>query len=371
MKNASLAAFATALVLAAAACHAGAGDVVETLSIAWEAYWNQSGYPQPVSKWQGPIRVKFTGDEVPRNKDFALSQLHVAADVAGIEVVEVAADDASANFEVEFLANMRQLTANESCHTNYYNRNGTINRAKIRANEPRVWFCMLHETMHAMGFDGHPHAGSVLTYFARSGGLTAADIFLLKTVYSSDIKPGMTPLAALAVFARRLLETVPPGTERTDAEQAVQAFLLDTVRQAETFADGGEPLAILLRSGKSTSAGIARGRIETQYFLGIAYTFGHVVAADPEKGVTWLTRCAQADRMNAQFYLGQAYAKGRGVAADPVEAYKWYALAGSHDHIAAKKELETLEARLPPEQIALGKTRAEEWRQSRSSGEAK
>src|SRR4051812_49094590 len=76
----------TALMTHATSARADAADAVELVTIAWEAYWNQSGFPKSVMKWQGPIRVKFTGDEADRHKDFSLQQLKTVAQVAGIEV---------------------------------------------------------------------------------------------------------------------------------------------------------------------------------------------------------------------------------------------------------------------------------------------
>ena len=355
------------LALSAQLGRADAGDVTETLRIAWESFWHSSGYPRSVFKWVGPIRVKFSGDSVNRHKEFALRQLQSVAEIAGIEVIEVANDDASANFEVEFFANMNSLPANRPCDSNYSGPGGTIVRARIRANEPRVWRCMLHESMHTMGFSGHPHANSVLTYFGRPSKLTEADLLILRSVYSSDIKPGMFPFLALAIIARRLVETIPPGAERAEAEQAAQAFLRNTVKQMEDFAGGsGEPPVILLRSSRATSPGVARGRTEMQYYLGMAYSFGHIVEVDKKKGVEWLTKAAQADRAAAQYFLGEAYFHGRGIDADPVEGYKWYALAAQRGVNPAKKALEVLETRLLPEQISEGKTRAAEWRQTKS-----
>lgn len=363
---------AAAVALNAPAAHADAGDAVEIVTIAWEAYWNQSGFPKSVMKWQGPIRVKFTGDDANRHRDFSLQQLRTVADIAGIPVIEVGADDKSANFEVEFLNNQNLMQPTEPCRTNYRSRNGVIYGGRIRANDARVWYCMLHEAMHAMGFDGHPHANSVLTYFARSHTtLTIPDQHMLKALYSNDVKPGMSPLLMVRTVARNVIDTIPAGAERTAAEQAIQAFYVDIFRQMEQYADGGEPLAILLRSGKTTSAGIANGRIEIQYYLGLAYTFGHLAAVDQQKGTARLVKAAQADRMNAQFYAGEAYLNGRGVPADPVEAYKWYALASARGQAIAGKALEALDAKLAPEQIAEGRARADEFRQKLSAGSAK
>ncbi len=338
---------------------ADAADVTELLGIAWESFWQQSGYPRNVFKWRTPIRVRFLGDTADRHREFALRQLQSVAAVAGIEIAEAAADGADTNLEVEFFSNVNSLPATEPCSTRVTTRNGIIQRAKISANDMSVWRCMLHETMHAMGIPGHPYRNSVLTYFARSATLTAADLLILQSIYSSEVEPGMSPFPALVIIARRLVESVAPGADRSEAEQAARAFLQNTVRQMEDYAAGaGDLPVVVLRSGRATSSGLANGRVQMQFLLGVAYSRGHIVEVDTGKAVGWLTRAAASLHAGAQYFLGNAYFRGIGVDRDPVEGYKWYYLAAERGVPSARNAIRSVESQLQPEQIAEGKARA-------------
>ncbi len=344
-----------------------ADDVNELLGVAWESFWQQSGYPRNVYKWRAPIRVKFSGDTAGRHRDFALRQLQAVAAVAGIELTAAAAGGPAANLEVEFFANLNSLPASQPCATNVRARGGIISSAKISANDGEVWRCMLHEAMHAMGIPGHPGGDTVLTYFARGDRLTEADELILKTVYSHEVEPGMYPFAAMAIIARRLAGTVAPGAERARIEQAATAFLRDTVRQMEDFAAGsGEVPVVLLRSGHATAAGVARGRVEMQFFLGLAYGAGDIVEIDKRKGVEWLTRAAGSSHAVAQFLAGDAYFRGMGVERDLIEGYKWCLLAAGQGMPEAKNALREMEKKLQPKQIAEARARAAAWQQAQS-----
>lgn len=367
MKTAAQMFLALSLAFSVQQGRADAGDVAETLSIVWESYWHQSGYPVRVAKWRNPIRVKFTGVAVDRHREFALRQLQTVAEIAGIEAAEAGSDGAGANLEVEFVATLGGMPSTQPCVTNFNTRNGVIYRTRVRANELSVWRCMLHESMHVMGISGHPHANSMLTYFARGEKLTEADKLMLKTIYSSEVEPGMLPLPFIEIVARRVVDAVPAGADRSEAEAAAKAFLRNTIREMEAFAkDGGDPPVILLRSSKTTSAGLARGRVDMQFYLGVAYTRGQIVEVDKKKGVEWLTRAAHASHTEGQLMLGEAYFNGSGVDADPVEGYKWCYLAAEKGAARAKLALQAMESRLQPGQIAEGKARAAAWQQAKS-----
>src|SRR5262245_49818833 len=267
--------FAVCLVVLSSTAHAE--DIAGTLTVAWESSWHQSGFPRAVVKWSGPVRVRFSGESVARHKEFVMRQLRAVFEVSEMPVSEAGADDNTANLEIEVVNGLNVLPASEPCVTNYSWRNFIIQRAKVRANEQSVWRCMLHESMHVMGIPGHPMGNTVLTYFARSDRLTEIDKLLLKTIYSTDVKPGMSPFAVLNVLASRLVDASSDAGKK-DARQTAKAFLLQIMREMEAFANGtGEAPAILLRSGKATSAGLAQGRTDIQYFLGTAYLNGHIV----------------------------------------------------------------------------------------------
>lgn len=352
---------AALMLVVSAPCMANPG-IADMLNIAWESFWQQSGYARGVYKWNQPLRVVLSGDAAARHREFALRQLHAVADIAGLQIIEATAGDTTANVEIEFVGSRDSLQAIQPCATDLSARDGLIRRVKVRANEVNVWRCMLHEAMHVMGIPGHPRGHTILTYFARDGSLTEMDRLLLRTIYSDEMAPGTSPLAGLQIMTRHIVGAVPAGPQRVEAENVADAFLQKTIAQMEHFANGsGEPPAILLRSSKTTAAGIAKGRINLQYYLGLAYSRGDIVAVDEKKAAQWLTRAAGAAHADGQNLLGEAYSNGTGVDVDVVEAYKWYYLGAHHGCAQARKSLTLAESRLAAEQIAAGRARAADW----------
>jgi hypothetical protein len=282
---------------------ARAQDVQQVLTVTWETFWQQTGYPRPVYKWRNPLQVKFSGAGVDRHKAFAMRQLKEAADIAGLPITEVDVDDAAANVQVEFVSSGDALPDTQPCVTNIATRNGAIVRARVRAHELSIWRCMLHEAMHVMGIPGHPMGHSILTYFARSGRLTDIDKLLLKTIYSDEVYPDMSPFAVLPIVARRALEGV-AETHKSEAQAAASVFLRETMRNMEEFGNGsGVVPSAVLRSSKATAAGLARGQTQIQFFIGLAYLNGHIVERDEAKALDWLRKAAAASHAGARRLL--------------------------------------------------------------------
>jgi len=257
------------LSLAAAHARAGAGEITETLNTVWEVFWQQQGYLQSVSKWREPIRVSVSGAGYQRHRPFVLAQLGRVARSAGIELAEAQPDGPAANFEVEIIADdLTRVGFYFACRTLRTPRVGVIQRVKITAEERALRPCMLHEAMHAMGMPGHPRSGSILSYYRGSDELTSTDEFLLKVWYSDEVKAGMYALPALAVFARALVQSVPEGEGRLEAERTAARFQRQALAQLESIAAGkGEPPRILFQSSTLTPAGLARGRVQAQLEL--------------------------------------------------------------------------------------------------------
>lgn len=265
---------------------AGPADITETLNVVWEVFWQQQGYVQPVSKWRDPIRVSFSGAAFERHKPFALGELGKAGRAAGLELAEADPAGPPANFEVEFVPDdLTRVGFYFACRTVRTPVAGVIRRVKIIAEERSLRGCLLHEAMHALGMPGHPRGRSILSYYRGSSELTTTDEFMLRVWYSDEVTPGMSPLAALAVFARRLVEAL-PKEQQIEAERVAAQFERQAFAQLEAIALGkGEPPRIVFQSSTVTSAGLARGRIEAQRFVGMA----KAEAASHEKSVNATT----------------------------------------------------------------------------------
>ena len=94
------------------------------------------------------------------------------------------------------------------------------------------------------------------------------------------------------------------------------------------------------------------GSAEAQSRIGQMWATGLQGKPDLAEAASWYRKAAMQGLAEAQFNLGAAYANGTGVKPDPVEALRWLYLAASQGHGNARKELDELEKRMTPEQIA-------------------
>ena len=142
----------------------------------------------------------------------------------------------------------------------------------------------------------------------------------------------------------------------------------------------------------------AQGNAPAQHNLGVLYNQGHGVVEDPKQAVPWYEKAAAQGFAPAQAAMGFFYDEGRGVEQDQkkslawyekaaeqgftevqnnlgilraegtvqdfVEAYKWWALARDNGNQDAKANLEKLEPKMTPEQIAEGQRRFEAWKKA-------
>jgi TPR repeat protein len=106
----------------------------------------------------------------------------------------------------------------------------------------------------------------------------------------------------------------------------------------------------------------AQGNAPAQYNLGVLY--GQGVEQDYKKALELYEKAAKQGFTKVQVNLGILYVEGQGTAQDNVEAYKWWALARENGSDDAKSNLEKLEPKMTPEQIAEGQRRVEAWKKA-------
>lgn len=116
------------------------------------------------------------------------------------------------------------------------------------------------------------------------------------------------------------------------------------------------------RSVEAFYAAANSGDAATQDSLGVYYYQGTLFPKDYAKAMKWWQRAADQGYAEAQFNIGHMYWFGEGVPKDPVQSYMWIALAAAQNYDRAVKSLPELEKSMPPEQIAEGKRRADEWK---------
>jgi hypothetical protein len=292
------------LALLLAPCAALAADETEQgLATLWESLWHQSGTPTRIVRWDGEIRMRMSGTDLPKHRNYILTALRAVTDEAGVKLVDVTDQpNADANFKLEVVADTA-LEDNQPCVTYLdFRTEDRVDTATMQMRSKDVWRCAYHESMHLMGVRGHPGGKTVLSYFpTKVDGLLPLDKVMLHAWYSPRMKGGMTPFEALPVLADELIATMP---DKVAATETRDRFFSTVVDQMQAYAAGrGDIPAIVKRSGKSTDDGIRRGRSEMSYFLGVAYFEGAMVSADQKQALTWFERAASAGNRRAQSYL--------------------------------------------------------------------
>ena len=92
--------------------------------------------------------------------------------------------------------------------------------------------------------------------------------------------------------------------------------------------------------------------------MGAAYLLPH---KDIEQGLKWMRLSAEQGNQDAQLLLGKAYLGGE-LPREPVQADMWLRLAAKDNLDFYKNELRVAEGQMTPEQIAQGKTLADNWK---------
>ncbi len=94
------------------------------------------------------------------------------------------------------------------------------------------------------------------------------------------------------------------------------------------------------------------GNASAQYSLGLLYEKGQGVAQNYTEAAKWFRKSAEQGNAWAQYSMGLLYIKGQGVPKHYVLGYMWANLAGSQRIEDARKQLNILEKKMTPEQIA-------------------
>jgi TPR repeat protein len=84
------------------------------------------------------------------------------------------------------------------------------------------------------------------------------------------------------------------------------------------------------------------GDLPSEVLLWLAYSGGHGVPKNTQKGIPWLRKAAEQGSLESQFVLGTVYEFGRG--GEPVnhkESFKWALLAAQRGHMVAQHNVAT------------------------------
>jgi TPR repeat protein len=110
-----------------------------------------------------------------------------------------------------------------------------------------------------------------------------------------------------------------------------------------------------------------QGDVKSIYYVGFFYHNGFGVPRDNAEAAKWFLKAAQQNDAQSQYYLGLLSTKGDGMPKDPVAAHMWYSLsvrnsANERDAAYTQREVNKLEKKMTPEQIAKAKEMAKNWK---------
>jgi Sel1 repeat len=340
----ALAALAAPILLLAAGS-ARADGLEGDLSAVWEAAWDERGTPLRLTRWEQPIRYRFSGPDAQRHRGTVVAALILAAQLAGVAVSESepGADGATApNLEIE-MVDEHALPPNVGCDVRPRHAGFALVNVRLRLRGDQTWNCAYHEMMHVMGVPGHPSGPTVLSYFPwRRDTLMDLDRQLLAIWYDGALERGATPFDVLWVGGLRLAQQVEDG--HGQAHRRRQAHYDARVREMASFARGeGDVPTIIKRSGRASTGHIEAARTLMAYYLGLAYQRSVGMPRDDAQAAAWFGQAARAAHHPSQVLLARALIRGEGVPADAVEAHRWLASAKLAGNALAPAELASLE----------------------------
>lgn len=117
-----------------------------------------------------------------------------------------------------------------------------------------------------------------------------------------------------------------------------------------------------------------QGKPEAQYFMGFFHHNGFGVPRDEAVAAKWFMKAARQGDARAQYYVGIMAEKGQGVEQDPVAAHMWLTLSAANpqtstrDSIYTREAVGKLEKKMTPEQIAMAKETAKNWKPEPADG---
>jgi hypothetical protein len=331
----------------------GYEDEFDTL---WESLWSQGGSPQEVVRWPlGVVKYRYFGVNLNLHRGTVQRAVEAAAEFSGLKfenVSELSDADKLAQLHIEIVANNGDVSPGTPCYvrTNTI-KNWELQNVALRMRDDSAYRCNFHEMMHAMGVKGHPSGKTVLSYFRpRDDIFLGLDQTMLRTWYSAQMRPGMTPMEAISVLTDSYIQESPE-----DAQQKVQArqsYLLKTIEDMRNYALGkGEPPRIVIRSGRISLTQANEGRTRIAWFLGRAYQFGHIVPINFVEAETWYTLGANKGHTPSQVYLARMLETQVTEPQAMERSYYWFGVAATLRNTLAPAGKERLRSQVSAEQI--------------------
>lgn len=298
-----------------------------------------------------------------------------------------AGQDKDANISLKFISFLPSTMVDAACVARNTPSLGVFRSATLEVHDRVVSRCLAHEMMHVIGFVGHPHdSNSVLSYVYNNTDFTEIDRMIVRVLYDRRLKPGMRHLEAVAAARDALVDIMVADGAPPETREYGRRFVANVPGVLEKMV------------ADNRTNRFAQG--DARYQLGIAYTFGHVVAKDegagyryfrsaldlfPDwaegqflvgyalhnsrgtspnaaEGIAWYKKAAAAGHTVAQNNLGDAYWQGRGIEKDFVEAYKWFELSAERGQENAIRNRTDLQKQISENDLQEAVRRAKAWK---------
>lgn len=148
---------------------------------------------------------------------------------------------------------------------------------------------------------------------------------------------------------------------------ADQSYAKAQLNLGDLYASGRGVPQDFLQAAELYEEAAKQRNANARYKLGYLYHHGSGVSQDLKEAIRLYQQAADQGLAEAQLMLGIMYSLGEAVPQDLQTAYVWLSLAmvfGSSDEgrAKAKTSLEIIEAKMKPEQIAMARQRASEWK---------
>lgn len=298
-----------------------------------------------------------------------------------------AGEEKGANVELKFVTFLPSVNFDAACVTRRTPRLGATRSATLEVLDRMVTRCLAHEMMHVIGFVGHPHdSNSVLSYVYNNTDFTEIDRMTVRVLYDRRVKPGMRHLEAIAVARDALVDIMvadgaPPETREygkrfvANVPGVLEKMIADNRTNKFAQGDARYQLGLAYTFGhvvaKDETAGYRHFRSalnlfpdwpEGQFLVGYALHAGRGTAANQAEGIEWYKKAAAQGHALAQNNLGNAYWGGRGVERDLVEAYKWFEISAERGNEYAPGNRSNLQRQLSENDLQEAVRRAKAWK---------
>ena len=149
---------------------------------------------------------------------------------------------------------------------------------------------------------------------------------------------------------------------------ALLALLLPLAAHAG-FDEGSEAYSVgdYARAMVEFKPAAEQGDPRAEYFVGFLYYRGYGVQKDFAEAAKWFGKAAAKGDSRSQYYVAKMNEKGEGAEKSLVQAHMWFTLSAKNapnarDAAYTREEIEKLERKMNPEQIASAKQLASQWK---------